>query len=319
MIFRHLHLTLAATAVAVSALLAGCGGGASAPTASSQSISFNPTATANLGTPVTLSATSTSGLAVTFSTSTSSVCTVSGNTLTLVSAGTCTVNADQSGNSAYAAATQVTRQITVSAAEVIVASGFGNGTTPNGGTWGNYAGWGQFQPASVNNDHQGFGGGGWQETPPLIENGYVYFGLTTASQITGGYAGLRVSPPAAITLNGQTSLSIPLAIGAEWANQTSNKSVDVIIQAAWNSAANCANKVKATVSTATATLTTFNIPLSQFTAVPENTCTQSAAQTLSGPIAEIHVQAVAPNFNTTVLSNSRYATGFTIGSPVKFR
>lgn len=310
------HLNLAASALAVTAILSACGGGSSAP--ASQTISFSPAGTGSVGTPITLSATASSGLAVAFSTSTSSVCTISGTTLTFLSAGTCTVNADQTGNSAYTAATQVSRQIVVSPPAVVFASGFGNGTLANGGTWANYAGWGGFSPSTVNSDHAGFGGGGWQQSPQLIEGGYVYFGLTTSYQITSGYAGLYMKPTNPVTLNGQTNLSIPLAIGSEWANQSTNKSLDVVLQTR-NSANTCFNKVKATVSTVANSLAAINIPLSQFTAVQDGDCNQTAAQTLAGPIAEVHVQAIAPNFNTTVVNgDSKYATGFTIGSPVKF-
>lgn len=315
--FKNAHLTLAVSTLATSVFLAACGGGASAPNAASQTISFSPATTGTVGTTVSLSATASSSLPVTFSTSTTSVCTVSGTTLTLLSAGTCTVNADQAGNSAFAAATPVSRQITVSPAAVVFASGFGNGTLSNGGIWENYAGWGQFQPSTVNSDHSGFGGGGW--TDGLIEGGYVYFGLTTSFQITEGYAGLYMKPTTPVTLSGQAALSIPLAIGAEWANQTNNKSLDVILQTR-NVANNCFNKVKATATTVTSALTAVTIPLSQFTAVQDGACNQTAAQTLAGPIQEIHVQAIAPNFNTSVLNNqSKYATGFTIGSPVKFQ
>lgn len=317
--FKSNKLIFGVSAVAISVLLSACGGGASAPSAASQTITFSPATTGNVGSPISLSATATSGLAVTFSTSTSPVCTVSGATLTLVSAGTCTVNADQSGNSAFSAATQVTRQITVSPAAIIFASGFENGTLANGGIWENYAGWGNFQPLSVNNDHSGFGGGGWEQTPALIEGGYVFFGLTTSFQISNGYAGLFMKPTNPVSLNGQTVLSIPLAIEPKWANQTTNKSLDVILQTR-NTVNNCLNKVKATVSTATGSLASVNIPLSQFTAEQDGLCNQTAAQTLAGPIAEIHVQAVGQNFNTTVLNNdSKYATGFTIGAPVKFQ
>ena len=61
----------------------------------------------------TVSATSTSGLPVTFTTLTSAVCTVSGSTLTPVSVGTCTIAANQAGNTNYGAATQVTRNISI--------------------------------------------------------------------------------------------------------------------------------------------------------------------------------------------------------------
>ncbi len=60
-------------------------------------------------------ATSTSGLTATYSSLTPSVCTVAGTTVTPVSAGTCTIAADQSGNTNYNAALQVTRNVTINA------------------------------------------------------------------------------------------------------------------------------------------------------------------------------------------------------------
>lgn len=313
---------LIATALVASALLVACGGGASAPPAATQTISFNPASTGNVGTPITLSATASSGLSVSFSTSTSSVCTVSGTTLTLLSTGTCTVNADQAGNGAYAAASQVSKQITVSPASIILATGFNsNGTTTNGGIWANGASWGNFSPSSANTGLSGFGGGGWEQNPPVTTGGYVYFGEYTPGQITDGYLDLYFTIPTPVTINGQSSIKIPLAISAKWATQASNKTISVIITNAWDSANNCNNAVKATLSNVTSTLTDYVIPLSQFTAVPVNTCTQTAAQTLAAPIASIHVQTSGTNFNTTATDDgsSNYATGFTIGSPVQFQ
>jgi putative cell wall-binding protein len=60
-----------------------------------------------------LSATANSGLGVVFTSSTTPVCTVSGSTVTLVAVGTCTIAADQPGNSSYAAATTVTQSFAV--------------------------------------------------------------------------------------------------------------------------------------------------------------------------------------------------------------
>ena len=57
-----------------------------------------------------------------FTSATTSVCTVSGTTVTLVSSGTCTINADQAGDSNYSAATQVAKSFTVSKASPVVAS-----------------------------------------------------------------------------------------------------------------------------------------------------------------------------------------------------
>jgi hypothetical protein len=80
-----------------------------------QTITFSTLAKKTLAqSPVTLSATASSGLPVTFSTTTPSVCTVSGTTLTMLNAGTCTVVASQAGNAVYAAAPSVWRSFTVS-------------------------------------------------------------------------------------------------------------------------------------------------------------------------------------------------------------
>ena len=67
--------------------------------------------------PLTLAATASSGLPVEFSTTTPAVCTVSGSSLTLVAAGTCTVSADQPGDAAQSigAAPSVVRSFEVSA------------------------------------------------------------------------------------------------------------------------------------------------------------------------------------------------------------
>jgi hypothetical protein len=83
----------------------------------SQTITFpQPTTPANAGTNATLTATASSGLTVTFSTpSAGSICTVSGTTVSYVGAGSCVINANQTGNANYDAAAQVTRTVVVNA------------------------------------------------------------------------------------------------------------------------------------------------------------------------------------------------------------
>ncbi|HEY0962524.1 MAG TPA: hypothetical protein VGE69_09215, partial [Pseudomonadales bacterium] len=77
-------------------------------------ITFSNPGAQNFGTVPTLSATAGSGEAVVFTSSTTGVCTVtSGGALTFVTAGTCTINADEDGNATYSAATQVSRSFTV--------------------------------------------------------------------------------------------------------------------------------------------------------------------------------------------------------------
>lgn len=96
-------------------------GGASAASnsitpAATQTITFANPSAQNFGTTPTLTATSDSGLTPTFTSSTTSVCTItSGGLLSFVTAGSCTINADQAGNGSYLPATQVTRTFTVNA------------------------------------------------------------------------------------------------------------------------------------------------------------------------------------------------------------
>ncbi len=75
-------------------------------------------ANGDVGDTTTLSATGgNSGNPVTFGSNTLSVCTVAGNTVTLLASGTCTVTADQAGDDNYNAATQVTLDIGVAKAD----------------------------------------------------------------------------------------------------------------------------------------------------------------------------------------------------------
>ena len=71
--------------------------------------------------PFTVSATASSGLSVSFASLTTPVCTVSGSTVTLVGAGTCTIQASQAGNATYAAAPSVSQSLAVAkAAQTII-------------------------------------------------------------------------------------------------------------------------------------------------------------------------------------------------------
>ncbi len=67
----------------------------------------------SVGGMMSLSATVTSGLALTFSSTTPDICTVANSMVTAIAIGTCTVAADQAGNSTYSAAKQVTKSFTV--------------------------------------------------------------------------------------------------------------------------------------------------------------------------------------------------------------
>ncbi|HET8528919.1 MAG TPA: hypothetical protein VFL60_08410 [Gaiellaceae bacterium] len=87
------------------------------PTATTQSIAFPQPADTQLDRgPVSLGATASSGLAVSYASSTTPVCTVSGASVTLLAAGTCTITASQAGDSTHAAAADVVRSFQVTLA-----------------------------------------------------------------------------------------------------------------------------------------------------------------------------------------------------------
>ncbi|WP_054658613.1 fibronectin type III domain-containing protein [Stenotrophomonas pictorum] len=82
--------------------------------AAPQVITFANPGAQNFGTTPTLTASADSNLPVSFSSATTAVCTItSGGSLTFITAGNCTINADQAGNAAWLAASQVSRSFTV--------------------------------------------------------------------------------------------------------------------------------------------------------------------------------------------------------------
>ncbi len=79
-----------------------------------QTITFNALVDKTLGDPAfALNATGESGLPVSFSAQTPGVCTINGNTVTLVATGACSIQATQNGDNTYNPATPVTQGFTV--------------------------------------------------------------------------------------------------------------------------------------------------------------------------------------------------------------
>lgn len=117
--------TLTAVGVcSITAAQVGGSGYAAAPnvvrsfnvTALTQTISFPSIADQTLGTaPLSVTLSASSGLPVSLATLTPTICGVSGQTVTLLAAGLCTLEATQTGNSTYAAATPVMRTFSVAA------------------------------------------------------------------------------------------------------------------------------------------------------------------------------------------------------------
>ncbi|MDD5298373.1 MAG: choice-of-anchor D domain-containing protein, partial [Rhodocyclaceae bacterium] len=90
---------------------------------SSQSITFGDPPSLVYGGTATVSATATSNLPVSFSSTTPTVCSVSGTTVTALAVGSCTVAANQAGNASYAAAPQVTQNLSVGQASQSISFG----------------------------------------------------------------------------------------------------------------------------------------------------------------------------------------------------
>jgi len=82
----------------------------------SQTITFPAIASQTIRATVSLDATASSGLAVSYASTTAAICTVSGVTASLLTAGTCSIQATQAGNAIYSAATAATQSFKVVAA-----------------------------------------------------------------------------------------------------------------------------------------------------------------------------------------------------------
>jgi ABC-type Fe3+-hydroxamate transport system substrate-binding protein len=110
-------------------------------------VNFNPNQTINFGSAPTLSlggiasvsATASSGLPVTYSSTTPTVCSVNGSTglITDLTAGACTIAANQAGDANYNAAPQATQTITVSVPSGITVPGAPTGVTATAGNTSN--------------------------------------------------------------------------------------------------------------------------------------------------------------------------------------
>jgi hypothetical protein len=104
-----------------------------------QTTSFGAVPALSLGGTANVTATASSGLAVTYSSTTPAVCTVDGKNglVTDLTAGACSIAANQAGNANFNAAPQVTQTITVSAPSVITVPGAPTGVTASAGTSSN--------------------------------------------------------------------------------------------------------------------------------------------------------------------------------------
>jgi outer membrane protein OmpA-like peptidoglycan-associated protein len=91
-------------------------------TRSAQAISFTgPSSQTFSTTPLVIAASSNRGLTVAFASTTPTICSVAGTSVTMLGAGTCTIQADQPGDSMYLAASAVTQSFSISRAAQTIA------------------------------------------------------------------------------------------------------------------------------------------------------------------------------------------------------
>jgi len=211
---------------------------------------------------------------------------------------------------------------------LVFASGYAsNNRTVEGGEWGFYSG-------NFTSYANTYAGGGFVDGAGAVPaaDSYVYLVITTSAATTDGYMGIFTAAPgytvaapnAGVTLNGQTTLKIEIGMAAEWFQQPSNKALQVRLIGAQvydnGAGGKCQILLDTPLTPSTADLTTYTIDLASMTLTdPCNgggftSGVSTVAEALARPIGELHVRALFPQVNTTVLAGTEYPTGFTRGA-----
>lgn len=175
-------------------------------------------------------------------------------------------------------------------------------------------------------------GGGFVDAGVAVADSYIYLVVTTSAPTTDGYMGIFTAAPgstiaapnAGVTLNGQTTLDIELAMGAEWFAQSGNKQLTVLLIGSQvysdGGGGQCRILVRTGLTPTTSDMLAYAIPLNTMELAQGcngggfTSGVTTLAEALAHPIGEIHVQAVFPNLNTSVLAGPEYPTGFTRGA-----
>jgi hypothetical protein len=158
-----------------------------------------------VGTPLALSATASSGLAIAFTSATPNICTVDGATVTFLASGTCTIDANQAGDSTYAAA-EVQESFTVSA-NFTLSAGSGSGGTGSGGTGSGGAGSGGTGCSGSGPTQTVEPGGTAVYTINIAPTAGTTFPVSTLLTVTGLPAGATAALPTPTTWAQLTSTS----------------------------------------------------------------------------------------------------------------
>jgi hypothetical protein len=211
---------------------------------------------------------------------------------------------------------------------IVFASGYAsNNRTVEGGEWGFYSG-------NFTNYSNTYAGGGFVDGAPPVPaaDSYIYLVVATSAPTADGYMGIFTAAPgytianpnAGVTLSGQTQLKLELGQTQEWFDQGVDNQLVVRLLGAQvysdGGGGTCRIQLDTQLTPTTAGLITYSIDLNSLTLTQScngggfTSGVTDLAQALTKPIAEIHVQAVYPQLNTTVSNGAEYPTGFTRGA-----
>lgn len=298
--------------------------------------------------PVQLSATFDTGLPVTFTSKTPDVCSVSGDMMTPLANGMCTVTANQAGNDLYATTT-VDRNIPIGTekpAKLSFLTGYKDDNSTNEGLIGHAGGqWWCFDcdhKASSDGTSFTFTGKfgsppqGWQyghEAFQLFGPGLVDADLWKEenNMYRGGVNASAFDKPSATPRGAQVDiqgqLHFNLAQNPEWFGSSNNKFNVELFLAHFNpnkldaNGHACNVTLKATVQPAAAAATDYAVGLKDQFAISQ-TCDLSGldiwTELQTYPVVEIRFSAVQPNGDATSASGN-YETAFTLTGPIYFQ
>jgi hypothetical protein len=316
----------------------------------SQTITFAGPGNQTLGTaPPALVASASSGLPVTITSGTTAVCTVSGTTLTLVAAGSCSLTATQAGNSTFGAAAPVTRSFSVTGGtpvDLVFSSGFaGGGRTVEGGAYFSYSG-------SNLDNFNCTGGPSWCGSGDggTGASSFYFAYYQTPSPATALYNGISVLAPGVtavsatgdttgVQVSGQSTLDFTFNNNPEWQTSgTNNFGVLLTLGKFYDLDAGtgvtpCNIKLLAVVTpTNNGAAAAYKVPLSSFAVIQAcgTSISTASAALASAPVAEVAFQAAGggaalppvggktTGANLTVAAAGVYPTTLAITGGIKF-
>ena len=181
----------------------------------SQSITFGTLTAVTYGVaPFNLTGTASSGLTVSYASSNENVATVSGNTITVIGAGTATITASQAGDANYSAATNVPRTLTVNTKNLTITGLTANNKVQDGTTTATLSGTpnlnGIVSGDEANVSVSGTAVAAFASAAPATGIAVTVTGYTLSGSKASNY---NLTQPAGLTAN-ITALGVPTATAA---------------------------------------------------------------------------------------------------------